>query len=94
MPDFTLFIAILIMTAIQYFMATRSSPLWGIIMPLGFVAVMTWMIITNQIDSTVKYTILLIVGLLLLIEEWVRGRKSLNNKRQIEMNKMKSHDLK
>lgn len=39
------------------------------------------------------YIVLLIVGLILLIEEWVKGRKVLRNRRQEEMNKMKKKDL-
>jgi hypothetical protein len=39
------------------------------------------------------YIVLLIVGLILLIEEWVKGRKALRNRRQKEMNKMKTKDL-
>ncbi|AKG05864.1 hypothetical protein AAV35_013970 (plasmid) [Salimicrobium jeotgali] len=89
-----MFIAIIIMVGIQYFMSTRNSAFLGIIVPIAFITVMTWMFVTNQINSFLKFAVLLIVGLLFLLEEWVRGRKSLSKKRDNELNKMKSSDLK
>lgn len=93
MTELTVFLLIVAMSAIQYFMATRNPFILGVIMPVIFIAVMTWLFITNRIENNIMYIVLLIVGLILLIEEWVKGRKALRNRRQKEMNKMKTKDL-
>jgi undecaprenyl pyrophosphate phosphatase UppP len=93
MTELTVFLLIVAMSAIQYFMATRNPFILGVIMPVIFIGVMTWLFITNRIENKIMYIVLLIVGLILLIEEWVKGRKALHNRRQKEMNKMKTKDL-
>jgi undecaprenyl pyrophosphate phosphatase UppP len=93
MTELTVFLLIVAMSAIQYFMATRNPFILGVIMPVIFIGVMTWLFITNRIENKIMYIVLLIVGLILLIEEWVKGRKALRNRRQKEMNKMKTKDL-
>ncbi|MCU9593570.1 hypothetical protein OEV82_03750 [Caldibacillus thermolactis] len=93
MTELTVFLLIVAMSAIQYFMATRNPFILGVIMPVIFIGVMTWLFITNRIENNIMYIVLLIVGLILLIEEWVKGRKALRNRRQKEMNKMKTKDL-
>ncbi|AQS54840.1 hypothetical protein [Novibacillus thermophilus] len=93
MTELTVFFMIVGMSAIQYFMATRNPFILGVIMPVTFIGVMTWLFITNRIENNIMYIVLLIVGLILLIEEWAKGRKVLRNRRQEEMNKMKKKDL-
>lgn len=93
MPELSVFLIIVMMSAIQYFMATRNSFVFGFIIPLIFTLTMSWMFVTNRIESTTMFIVLLIVGLILLIEEWVRGRKSLHKRRQKEMDIMKTKDL-
>jgi undecaprenyl pyrophosphate phosphatase UppP len=93
MTELTVFLLIVAMSAIQYFMATRNPFILGVTMPVIFIGVMTWLFITNRIENNIMYIVLLIVGLILLIEEWVKGRKALRNRRQKEMNKMKTKDL-
>ncbi|WP_106767442.1 hypothetical protein [Paenibacillus faecalis] len=98
MSEFVVFFIIVGMCAFQYFLAkffiaSRNSFLLGAIVPLMFTAGMTWMFITNSIESTTKYIVLLLVGLIFLIEEWVRGRRSLHKRRQKEMDMMKAKDL-
>ncbi|WP_379589051.1 hypothetical protein [Oceanobacillus caeni] len=54
---------------------------------------MTWLFASDRIESITMYIVLLIVGLIILIEEWIRGRKAFNKRRQKEMNIMKTKDL-
>ncbi|WP_077306761.1 hypothetical protein [Terribacillus halophilus] len=93
MPELSVFLIIFVMSAIQYFMATRSSFIFGFIIPIVFIAVMSWMFTSNRIESVAMFVVLLIIGLILLIEEWVRGRKSLQKRRKKEMDIMKTKDL-
>ncbi|AIF68367.1 hypothetical protein GZ22_18165 (plasmid) [Terribacillus saccharophilus] len=93
MPELSVFLIIFVMSAIQYLMATRSSFIFGFIIPIVFVAVMSWMFTTNRIESVTMFVVLLIIGLILLIEEWVRGRRSLQKRRKKEMDIMKTKDL-
>ncbi|WP_055109292.1 hypothetical protein [Paenibacillus ihumii] len=93
MSEFIVFFIIIGMSAFQYFMATRNSIILGAIIPILFTAVMTWMFTTSRIESMTKYIVLLLVGLIILIEEWVRGRKSLQKRRQKELDIMKAKDL-
>jgi len=93
MSDFTVFFIIIGMSAIQYFMATRNNFIFGTIMPVIFIVMMTWIFATDRIDSMTMYIVLLLVGLILLIEEWIRGRKTLHKRRQKEMDIMKTKDL-
>lgn len=93
MPELSVFLIIFVMSAIQYFMATRSSFIFGFVIPIVFIAVMSWIFITNRVESVTMFVVLLIIGLILLIEEWVRGRRSLQKRRQKEMDIMKTKDL-
>lgn len=93
MPELTVFLIIVGMSALQYFMATRNSFILGVIVPIIFFATMTWLFASDRIESITMYIVLLIVGLIILIEEWIRGRKAFNKRRQKEMNIMKTKDL-
>lgn len=93
MPDFSVFLTIFLMSAIQYFMATRNIFLFGFIVPVAFTVTMTWMFSVGKIESVIMYTVLLIVGLVILIGEWVRGRKSLKIRQKKELDSMKTKDL-
>jgi len=93
MPDLTVFFIIVGMSAVQYFMASRNSFILGAIIPLVFAAVITWMFTTNRIETKTAYIVLLIIGLIILIEEWARGRKYLRKRQQKEMDIMITKDL-
>ncbi|GIP59629.1 hypothetical protein MKX50_06205 [Paenibacillus sp. FSL W8-0186] len=93
MPDLTVFFIIVSMSAVQYFMASRNSFILGAVIPILFTAVITWMFTTNRIESKIAYIVLLLIGLIILIEEWVRGRKSLRKRQQKEMDIMITKDL-
>ncbi|MFP7171693.1 hypothetical protein [Terribacillus sp. 7520-G] len=93
MPELSVFLIIFVLSAIQYFMATRNGFIFGFFIPVIFIAAMSWMFITNRLESVTMFVVLLIIGLILLIEEWVRGRKSLQKRRHKEMDIMKTKDL-
>lgn len=94
MAEYSKFLMIIIMSALQYFVGTRDKAFLGIILPIVFFTIMTWMYITNSINNVTSYIILLVVGLIFLAEEWSRGKKSLKKRKQNELNKMKTQDLK
>ncbi|AZK48465.1 hypothetical protein [Paenibacillus lentus] len=93
MPDLTVFFIIVGMSAFQYFMASRNSFILGAVVPLLFTALVTWMFITSRIESKIAYSVLLVIGLIILIEEWARGRKSFRKRQQKEMEIMITKDL-
>jgi hypothetical protein len=80
--------------AVQYFFSTRNSVFWGAIIPVAYIVVLTWMLVTNRIESAIAFILILILGLLFLIAEWNGGRKYLREKRRKELDKMKTHDMK
>jgi len=80
--------------AVQYFFSTRNSVFWGGIIPVAYIVFLTWMFVTNRIDSTIAFILILIIGILFLIAEWNGGRKYLREKRRKELDKMKTHDMK
>lgn len=82
------------MLGLQYFFSTRNSVYWGAIIPIAFLAVLTWMLVTNRIEHTLVYILILLAGMLFLIAEWNRGRKSLHKRREKELEKMATYDMK
>ncbi|RKQ30244.1 hypothetical protein [Oceanobacillus halophilus] len=93
MGEFMIFFLVIIACAVQYFLSTRHSVYWGAIVPVLFLTGMTWMFITNRIESIIAFLILLVVGMIFLIEQWSRGRKSLKKNRSKELDKMKKLDI-
>ncbi|MFC0523752.1 hypothetical protein ACFFGV_09260 [Pontibacillus salicampi] len=83
---------IVAMCGTQYGLSSRRNPALGIIVPIIFVSVMTWILMTGQMEM-VLYSVLLVVGLLFLAEEWSRGRKEYKEKTTQELHKMKSQDF-
>lgn len=77
---------------LQYFLSSRNSAYWGAIIPVLFTASLTWMLVNDRIHSTLAY-VLVPLGLLLLLEQWSRGRKEQRKNRQRELDKMRTHDL-
>ncbi|MEK4504340.1 hypothetical protein [Bacillus sp. FSL R12-0069] len=94
MSEYSLFLLMAGMSALQYWIGTRHIALLGIILPVGFFTIMTWMYISSIINNLTSYIILLVIGLFFLVEEWLRGRKSLKKRKYNELNKMKTQDLK
>ncbi|MFP7493124.1 hypothetical protein SFC66_04980 [Terribacillus saccharophilus] len=94
MPEISSFVLMFIMVAIQSFMSRRQHVIFGVFIPILFAVYMTWMFSTGEIDSVLKYVILLIVGLIILVAEWSNGRKAVRKCHEEEMNKMKTQDIK
>lgn len=79
---------------VQFFLSTRNNTFWGAVLPIAYFVFLTWMLISNRIDSTISYVLVLLLGLLFLIAEWNGGRKYLRERRKKELEKMKIHDIK
>ncbi|MED4718731.1 hypothetical protein [Bacillus badius] len=80
--------------AIQFFFSTRNNGYLGAILPVAYIVFLTWMLVTNRVESTIGYILYLLIGLLFLIAEWNGGRKYLREKRKKELDKMKTRDMK
>jgi hypothetical protein len=80
--------------AVQYFFSTRNNVFWGGIIPVSYIVFLTWMFVTNRIESTIAFILILIIGILFLIAEWNGGRKYLREKTRKELDKMKTYDMK
>ncbi|WP_068673516.1 hypothetical protein [Oceanobacillus sp. Castelsardo] len=93
MADFYRIFIIVGVLAVHYFFSTRNSIFWGAIMPVAYFVYLTWTFVTNRLESTIGYILILLIGMLFLIAEWSRGRKSLHEKRKRELDKMTTHDL-
>ncbi|RMB03845.1 hypothetical protein ATH33_0294 [Thermoactinomyces vulgaris] len=68
--------------AVQFFFSTRNKAYWGAILPVAYIVLLTWMLISNRIESTIGYVLYLLPGLLFLIAEWNGGRKYFHEKRK------------
>ncbi|ABO67700.1 MULTISPECIES: hypothetical protein [Geobacillus] len=80
--------------AVQFFLSTRNRAYWGAILPVAYIVVLTWMLISERMENAIAYVLYLLLGLLFLIAEWQSGRKYLYKKRKNELDKMKTLDLK
>lgn len=79
---------------VQFFFSTRTKAYWGAILPVAYVVFLTWMFVTNQIDSMLGYILYLLLGLAFLLAQWSGGRRYLHEKQQKELEKMKKKDMK
>lgn len=78
---------------VQYFLSYRSNPYLGAIIPIVFTAGMTWRYFNGEYNSFLAYVLLLGFGLVLLLQEWSRGRKKLKKNQEKELEKMRMHDI-
>ena len=94
--DFSFYIVFIVagVLAVQSFLSTRDNVYWGAILPVAYIVFLTWMLISNRMESIIIYVLILLLGLLFLIAEWRRGRKHLFKKRKKELDKMKILDMK
>jgi len=79
--------------AVQYLLSTRNNVYWGAVVPVIYIILSVWMYVQSRFESTLGFILYLCLGLLFLIAEWNTGRRSLNRKRNKELNKMKTHDM-
>jgi len=77
---------------LQYFLSTRHSIYWGIILPVSFIVWRGIIIFTTDVNVLAQILIT-IVGLVFLLAQLSAGRKHLKEKQRKELEKMKSHDL-
>lgn len=80
--------------AVQFFFSTRNNIYWGAILPVAYFVFLTWLFVTNHIESNMGFFLYLLLGILFLCAEWNGGRKYLHEKRKKELDKMKTHDMK
>jgi len=78
---------------VQHFLASRDSVYWGGLIPLIFIVWRTWMYFSGD-EKFLAYILILLVGLAFLIGGWYEGRKALHKKREQELDKMASIDMK
>lgn len=93
MNELMYFILVVVVFAVQYFLSTRNNLLWGALIPIVFIAGMSWFYFENKVSNNIGFLIIALVGLALLIEEWNRGRRMLHKKRVKEIEKMKTQDI-
>ncbi len=87
---------LLIITALtlQFFLSSRNNGYLGAIVPVLFLAWLTWMFATDRIESTLAYGLFLVIGLLFLLQQWSSGRRTFRKRSQNELEKMRKHDIK
>lgn len=79
--------------AVQFFFSTRNNIYLGAILPVAYIVFLTWLFVTNRIESTIGFILYLLLGMLFLCVEWNGGRKYLREKRKKELDKMKTPDM-
>ena len=80
--------------AVQYFFSTRNHVYWGAILPVAYIVMLTWLLLSNRLESTIGYVLYLMLGLFFLVAEWKAGRKYLQEKRKKELAQIKTRDMK
>ncbi|MEY9979148.1 hypothetical protein [Lysinibacillus sp. RC79] len=96
-PIYKWLIAILVaivILGVQFILSRRTKVYWGAIVPvLYLVFIFGWWY--NRMDNINTYTLIkvAVVGPVVLLGMWARGRESLKNKRKKELEKMKLHDI-
>lgn len=93
MPSVVTILLAIIILSIQYFMASRKSPIWGAVIPIIYTVLMGYLYITNYFNSFLAVILFFSLGMIFLIEEWSRGRKNRQKKETYELNKMRKQDL-
>lgn len=78
---------------VQYFLSTRNSVYWGGLIPVAFIVWRTWILFSSN-EKFLSYVLILLLGLAFLISGWHEGRRALLKRREQELDKMKSYDLK
>ncbi len=90
MHEFLSPLLIILALAAQYFLSSRNSIYLGFIVPILVVGVLTWMLFTNLIGSMLSYTLIVLLLLVFLLEQWFNGRKALHETTQKERDQFKS----
>ncbi|MCP3029502.1 hypothetical protein [Halobacillus sp. A5] len=93
MSDFYMVFIIAGSLGLQYFLSTRENVYWGVVIPVVYTGAFIWMYIAGVIESLIAVILYVLLGLFFLVLEWKRGRKSLINRRNKELEKMKTYDM-
>ncbi|WP_214721313.1 hypothetical protein [Exiguobacterium sp. s192] len=79
---------------VQYVLSSQKNVYLGAVVPLLFVAGMTWRYVDVESVSTMHYLLMTGFGLLCLIAEWDRGREVFRTNQEKEWNRMRIQDFK
>lgn len=83
---------LIVMFGVQYFLSTKSNKFLGAIIPILFVIFVAFMYFNNNFGP-ITSIVLLVLGLILLFEQWYKGNKQKKVNSDKEMVKMKGKDL-
>ncbi|VWX37691.1 hypothetical protein [Exiguobacterium oxidotolerans] len=78
---------------LQYLLSSKNNPYLGVIIPVLFVTGMTWRYLEGGYNSFLAYILILGFGLILLFEEWSRGRKAMKKNQEKELEKIRTYDI-
>ncbi|OFS64390.1 hypothetical protein [Nosocomiicoccus sp. HMSC09A07] len=77
---------------LQFFLSTRQSKFWGLILPVVFLVWRGTIIFTTDVNVLAE-VLITAVGLLFLLGQFSAGRKQVKERQKKELEKMTSHDL-
>lgn len=77
---------------LQFFLSTRHSMFWGLILPIAFLIWRGTIIFTSDVNVLAEILIT-VIGLLFLLGQFSAGRKQVKERQKKELEKMESHDL-
>ncbi|MCM3086804.1 hypothetical protein M3557_02645 [Bhargavaea ginsengi] len=87
------FLLIFVLSALQHLVSRRKELFWIIPIPFVFLLVMVYAYNANYIESSTKFWLLSIVGILLLIGEGIRTQSKRKEQLNKELEKMKARDI-
>lgn len=79
---------------VQYVLSSQKNVYLGAVVPLLFVAGMTWRYVNVESVSTMQYLLITGFGLLCLVAEWGKGREVFRKNQEKEWNRMRIQDFK
>ncbi|WP_214858964.1 hypothetical protein [Exiguobacterium sp. s191] len=86
-------LAIAAALGVQYLLSNRSNVYLGAIIPILFLAIMTWRYFDGKLSSFTSYILITIIVLISLIEQWVRGRRAFKKNQEKELDRMRTRDM-
>ncbi|WP_086429419.1 hypothetical protein [Staphylococcus cornubiensis] len=76
MSEFITIMTFIVLLAIQYFLSSKNQYL-GFIIPIVFSGFVLFLLITDRLGF-ISSLVFLVLGLILLIEQWYKGKKKLD----------------
>ena len=84
----------IILLVIEYLLCTKlKSPLWGGIIPLLTLGFSIYVLATGRIAFEITSFIVFLALNIFMFEEWDSGRDKYKKREQVELDKMKAHDI-